>query len=184
MTVSPPGDKAVQRQAAEARRAQLPRDPARGRALAAALAPLVRRSRRVAAYVSFGSEPPTAALLAAAETAGVQVLLPVLLPDRDLDWSRGLQGPLLGVQAIATCDLVVVPALAVDRQGVRLGRGGGSYDRALRRVPPGVLTVALLHDGELVDTLPHEAHDVPVAAVVTPAGGLQRLRTPNGRLVP
>jgi 5-formyltetrahydrofolate cyclo-ligase len=65
---------------------------------------------------------------------------------------------------------VVVPALAVDRRGVRLGRGGGSYDRALTRAAG--LTVALLYDGETVEELPAEEHDVPVKAVVTPSGGL------------
>lgn len=180
--MSPSGDKDVQRRAAASRRAALALDPATGPALAAAVAPLLRASSRVAAYVSFGTEPPTDALVAAVEAAGADVLLPVLLPDRDLDWSLGPGGVLLGVDAVATCDLVVVPALAVDRQGVRLGRGGGSYDRALARVPAGVLTVALLHDGELVDALPCEPHDVPVAAVATPTGGLEHLREPFGRL--
>jgi 5-formyltetrahydrofolate cyclo-ligase len=68
---------------------------------------------------------------------------------------------------------VLVPALAVDRHGNRLGRGGGSYDRALARATG--LTVAVLYDGELVDLLPVEPHDVPVNAVVTPRSGLVRL---------
>lgn len=117
-------------------------------------------------------------------------LLPVLLPDRDLSWARydgelvpgrrGLlepPGPRLGVEAVAGCDLVLVPALLVDREGHRLGRGGGSYDRALARAAG--LTVALLHDDELVDAVPHEPHDVPVRAVVTRTTGLLVLR-PNG----
>jgi 5-formyltetrahydrofolate cyclo-ligase len=66
---------------------------------------------------------------------------------------------------------VVVPALAVDRRGVRLGRGGGSYDRALARLAAGATAVALLHDGELLDALPAEAHDRAVTAAVTPSGG-------------
>ena len=153
-----------------ARRAALPPDPTHGAPWADALEPLTEGLARVAAYSSFGTEPPTAALL---DRLSAEVLLPVLLPDRDLDWSAG--GPPLGPGAVASCELVVVPALAVDRRGVRLGRGGGSYDRALARVPAGVLTVALLHDGELVEELPAEPHDVPVQAVVTPSGGLQRL---------
>jgi len=53
---------------------------------------------------------------------------------------------------------------------VRLGRGGGSYDRALARLGPGTLIVAALYDGEFVSALPFEDHDVPVHAVVTPSG--------------
>ena len=124
---------------------------------------------RVAAYASFGTEPSTAGLVDEA------VLLPVVRPDRDLDWTAG--GVLLGVEAVAGCDVVLVPALAVDRRGVRLGRGGGSYDRALRRARG--LVVALLHEGELVDELPAEPHDMPVHAVALPSG-LVRLRGPAG----
>ena len=75
-----------------------------------------------------------------------------------------------------------MPALAVDRSGIRLGNGGGCYDRALARVAPDVLVVALLHDGELTDEpLPAEAHDRPVDAVATPSG-VVRLgrRDPSG----
>lgn len=159
-----------------------------GRALATALLTEVRRARCVAAYVSVGTEPPTGPLLAA--LADRPVLLPVLLPDGDLDWAdasdglvagpRGLLEPAgrrMGPDAVAACDLLLVPALAVDRRGVRLGRGGGSYDRALARARG--RTVALLYDGELVDTLPREAHDVPVDAVVTPSGGMLALRAPG-----
>ena len=75
-----------------------------------------------------------------------------------------------GVEAVASCDLVVVPAVAVDQRGTRLGRGGGSYDRVLARVR--CLTIAVLYDGEHLAMLPSEPHDVPVAAVVTPAKGV------------
>jgi 5-formyltetrahydrofolate cyclo-ligase len=137
---------------------------------------LIARAERVASYVPFGTEPGVPPRLG--------WLLPVLLPDGDLDWAAydgrltsgrppEPVGNRLGVDAIATCDLVLVPALLVDRRGVRLGKGGGSYDRALARATG--LTVALLHDGELVEALPTEPHDVPVDAVVTPSGGLVHL---------
>jgi 5-formyltetrahydrofolate cyclo-ligase len=100
------------------------------------------------------------------------VLLPVLLPDRDLNWATS-DGRLLGPDAIAGCDVVLVPALAVDRTGNRLGRGGGSYDRALRRARG--LTIAVLYDGELAEALPAQPHDVAVGAVVMPTSGLRRL---------
>ncbi|HEX7743637.1 MAG TPA: 5-formyltetrahydrofolate cyclo-ligase [Micromonosporaceae bacterium] len=158
----------------------------------AELAALVRRMRpgRVTAYVPVGSEPGGSDLpdvLAAALAPGSDLLLPVLLPDLDLDWGRyagpgtlaaagrGLREPRgdrLGVAAVASANLVVVPALAVDRYGTRLGRGGGSYDRVLARVAADALTVALLHDGELVDRVPVEPHDRRVRAVITPRRGL------------
>ncbi|MGN9774444.1 5-formyltetrahydrofolate cyclo-ligase [Micromonospora sp. H33] len=161
----------------------------------AELVALVRRlrPRRMTAYVPVASEPggpDLPAVLQAALPTGAELLLPVLRDDLDLDWApwtgpdalvaagRGMREPTwppLGVAAVAEAELVVVPALAVDLLGVRLGRGGGSYDRALARVPSTVLTVVPLHDGELVDELPAEAHDRPVRAVVTPADGLRTL---------
>ncbi len=166
----------------------------------AELVALVRRLRpaRVATYAPVGSEPggpDLPSVLADALPAGAELLLPVLCDDLDLDWAawagpeamvaagRGTRepdSPRLGVAAIATADLVVLPALAVDRRGVRLGRGGGSYDRALARVPTAVLTVVPLHDGELLDALPAEPHDLPVRAAVTPSGGLHALAPPSG----
>ncbi|MFD0819548.1 5-formyltetrahydrofolate cyclo-ligase, partial [Micromonospora zhanjiangensis] len=77
--------------------------------------------------------------------------------------------------AVGTAELIVVPALAVDRTGVRLGRGGGSYDRALARCGPAALTVALVYDEELIEHVPAQPHDRRVRAVVTPSGGLRRL---------
>jgi 5-formyltetrahydrofolate cyclo-ligase len=133
----------------------------------------------VASYVAIGNEPAIQPRLG--------WLLPVLRPDDDLDWGRydgtlepgrrGLMeptGPRLGVDSIAFAQLVLVPALAVDREGYRLGRGGGSFDRALVRATG--LVVAVVHDDELVDELPREPHDVPVHAAVTPTGGLVTLR--------
>jgi 5-formyltetrahydrofolate cyclo-ligase len=155
-------------------------------AVHATLLSLVRgfRPTTIAAYVPVGAEPGGPDLPAVLASAG-RLLLPVLLADDDLDWAaydgslaagaRGLlqpTGPLLGVEAVREAELVVVPALAVDRSGMRLGRGGGSYDRVLARLPAGVLTVALLNDGELLDAVPAEAHDRPVGAAITPGGGL------------
>lgn len=157
------------------------------RAIAAHLlaAPEVRRAASVACYVSVGTEPGTSALLDRLTGAGKRVLLPVLLPDLDLDWApyrgegslvpagRGLLEPVsppLGVQAVATADAVLVPGLAVSPSGMRLGRGGGSYDRALARVPVGTFTCVLLYDGETGLDVPVEAHDRPVTAAATPSG--------------
>jgi 5-formyltetrahydrofolate cyclo-ligase len=146
---------------------------------------LVRREHpsTVAAYVPVGSEPGGADLPAVL-AAHCRVLLPVLLSDGDLDWAaytgdletgpRGLlqpPGPRLGVDALVGAGLVLVPALAVDRRGMRLGRGGGSYDRALSRLT-GQPALALLHDGELLDSVPAEPHDRPVQGILTPGGHL------------
>ncbi|MEU5904252.1 5-formyltetrahydrofolate cyclo-ligase [Micromonospora sp. NPDC047527] len=180
-----------------ARRRALPgstRAAAAGRVQAELIA-LVRRlrPRRMTAYVPVGSEPGGGDLpevLRDALPADAELLLPVLRADLDLDWAaytgpdalvaagRGLRepaGPRLGLAAVTEAELVVVPALAVDRRGRRLGRGGGSYDRVLARVPAATLTVVPLHDGELVEALPAEAHDRPVRAVVTPSDGVRTL---------
>ena len=76
-------------------------------------------------------------------------------------------GRVLGPESIATADAVLVPALAVDERGVRLGRGGGSYDRALARVPVGTFVCAVLNASEQVTRVPASAHDRAVRAVVT-----------------
>lgn len=141
----------------------------------------------VCAYVPMPGEPGGPGLPArlAALPGVARVLLPVLQPDRDLDWAAytgpdtlapaalGLReptGPRCGVTGITEAALVLVPALAVDRSGLRLGRGGGSYDRALARVRPGAAVIALLHDGELVDRVPAEPHDRRVSGVLMPSG--------------
>ena len=145
----------------------------------------VRRAATVACYVSIGNEPGTTELLDRLVAAGKRVVLPLLLPDNDLDWAayrgpsslaparRGLlepPGPALGVDAVATADVVLVPGLAVSPDGMRLGRGGGSYDRALARVPVGTFTCVLLYDDEVGLDVPAEPHDRPVTAAASPRG--------------
>ena len=144
--------------------------------------PEIAQAGVVAAYLALPGEPPTQTLLQLLAERGVQVLLPVVLPDLDLDWALddgsrqagprlGIlepSGPRLGTAAIAGADVVLVPALAVDGRGARLGQGGGCYDRALTRVRADVLVVALLHDDELLaEPVPTDDHDRPVGAVVT-----------------
>jgi 5-formyltetrahydrofolate cyclo-ligase len=153
--------------------------------------PEIQMAGTVAAYASVGTEPPTGGLIYALWKRGTYVLLPLLLPDFDLDWAsyegpdslapgpRGLLQPTeppRGVHAVTSADLVIVPALAVDRAGMRLGRGGGSYDRVLARVGAAVPTVALIYDDELVDQVPAGPHDQPVRMVARPGEGMTRLR--------
>ena len=131
--------------------------------------PEVSTARTVAAYASYPSEPGTAPLRAALRGRGVRVLLPVLLADGDLDWVvDGAAPEHLGSTAIMRADVVLCPATAVTAAGARLGKGGGSYDRALARLPPSALVVALVHDDEVVEHVPVEPHDQLVDVVVSP----------------
>jgi len=132
----------------------------------------LREARVVAAYVSYGTEPPTGDLIDALTARGVRVLVPLLLEDRDLAWTAhgDPTATPLGRDAIADADAVVLPALLVDVDGNRLGQGGGSYDRALVRVPPGTPLVALVHDNEVRASgeVPADDHDRRVTYAVTP----------------
>ncbi|HEY0472870.1 MAG TPA: 5-formyltetrahydrofolate cyclo-ligase [Kribbella sp.] len=142
----------------------------------------VQVARRIALYVSIGQEPQTGSLIDWLLASGRDVLLPILYADNDLGWGiapgaadlvpgrLGLSEPPvdLGPDVIKTAELVICPALAVDRNGVRLGRGGGSYDRALARVSPGTPIWAAVYDTEIVESLPADHHDHPVQAAITP----------------
>lgn len=179
--------KAREREALLARRrAQSPaeRDAAAHAIAAHILAvPLFTRARRIACYLSMPSEPGTGPLLAALHERGVEVVVPVSLADHTLDWvlldpaapvsttALGIpepDGPRLGAAALDDCSAVVLPALAVDHAGHRLGRGAGYYDRALADVTAPLCALVFTH--ELVPELPHEPHDVPVQMAVTPSG--------------
>ncbi|MEO6701909.1 MAG: 5-formyltetrahydrofolate cyclo-ligase [Jatrophihabitantaceae bacterium] len=141
----------------------------------------------IAGYQPLRTEPGSLSLLAELDRAGYRVIVPVTLADRDLDWTWwpapeaevGAAPELLGLAAIGEASLILVPAFAVDRFGNRLGRGGGSYDRALGRVQPGTPVAALLYDGELVERVPTEAWDRPVGLAATPSGLIEL--TPSGR---
>jgi 5-formyltetrahydrofolate cyclo-ligase len=152
--------------------------------------PQTQMAGTVAAYYSIAAEPDTHGLIYALWKRGSYVLLPVLRQDGDLDWAsyegpdslrpgpRGLTEPAeppRGPGAIASADLVLVPALAVDHSGLRLGRGGGSYDRALTRVGDQVPTVGLIYDEELLAKVPSWPHDQRVRLIARPATGMTRL---------
>lgn len=181
-------EKAALRDALLARRGRLALadlvDNAAALGARAMAAPEVARAATVAAYVSVGREPGTGSLLDALVERGQRVLLPVLRRDGDLDWCRytdsaslapvprGLLEPVgarLGVEAIRQADVVLCPGLAVDRRGRRLGRGGGSYDKALARVVRPTWVAVLLYDDEVVDHVPVDVHDKRVDAAITPS---------------
>jgi len=163
-------------------------------ALAAHLAAVVRAGETVCAYVPVGSEPGSPAMLEALVRLGARVLLPIARADetglpQPLQWGQYRAGalveasfglrepapPWLGVEAIATASVVLVPALAVDLAGVRLGRGAGFYDRSLSRAGRTVRLIAVVRDDELVERLPGEEHDVPMTHALTPGRGLVAL---------
>ncbi|HVV13824.1 5-formyltetrahydrofolate cyclo-ligase [Amycolatopsis sp.] len=147
----------------------------------------------VCCYVPFGSEPGSVGWLDVLHGKEVRVLLPVITGPSALDWAeyagaaslapgkmRGIlepTGPRLGTGALADAGLVLIPALAVDVGGVRLGRGAGHYDRSLAYAAPGAELVAVVRDDELVERLPAEPHDVRMTAALTPARGLVPLPT-------
>jgi 5-formyltetrahydrofolate cyclo-ligase len=145
----------------------------------------------VAAYVPLSSEPGFPTLADALAATCKSVLLPVAResadgiplplqwgvyrPDDLVDAPYGLfepPPPWLKPSALASAQIVFVPALAVDRRGVRLGRGAGFYDRSLPFRDPAARVIAIVRDDELVDEIPLETHDVPVTHALTPAHGL------------
>jgi 5-formyltetrahydrofolate cyclo-ligase len=157
-----------------------------GQLLANTSHPALDAAEVVTLFVGVGEEPDTLPLVERLTARGTRVLLPVVQPDLDLDWAaftgadalertkHGLlepAGPRLGLDGIATADVVLVPALAVDGDGRRLGQGGGCYDRALRRVAPTVPVLAVVFPDEVTtDPLPDEPHDRRVDGALIPPG--------------
>jgi 5-formyltetrahydrofolate cyclo-ligase len=154
--------------------------------------PEVEAASAIACYVATPEEPGTDPLLLALSARGCSVLLPVLQPDFDLSWAAfepgalrsgrlGIREPTgtpLGREAVQGVSVVVCPALAADELGRRLGRGGGSYDRALVGLPSGVLRVVLVYDDEVLPAVPVDRHDEPVHVIVTPTRTV-RARVPR-----
>jgi len=164
---------------------------AEAHALTAHLPVFTGKGDTVCAYVPVGSEPGSVELIDSLLRREVRVLLPVARHDAadqplPLQWDEyrpgglvparfGLQEPgepWLPADAIETAAVVLVPALAVDRAGVRLGRGAGFYDRSLPLASASARLVAVVRDDELVDRLPAEPHDVRMTHALTPNGGL------------
>ncbi|SNQ49926.1 5-formyltetrahydrofolate cyclo-ligase [Frankia canadensis] len=147
--------------------------------------PEITDARCVAAYVGLPGEPDLGDLLARLLARGTRVLLPVLRADLDLDFREhvgtlvpGALGtreppPAAAPGDIGEAQALIIPALAVDRAGRRLGRGGGSYDRALVRAATGAAVIAVVYDQELLERVPAEPHDRSVTIVVTPSRTLR-----------
>lgn len=151
-----------------------------GRLIARAGVGLAMDATVVAAYVAVGHEPPTRQLIDELAESGHTVLLPVVTTS-GLAWGtydgwdalverRGLLEPAgAAVADLRDAEVVFAPALAVDRFGNRLGRGGGYYDRALAAIARERI-VALVFSDEVLDVVPADVHDVPVGAALTPDG--------------
>lgn len=127
----------------------------------------------VTSFSAWQTEPPTHLLNEDLRRRGLDLLLPVVLEDLDLDWARPDHPERLGVDIIATADLLLLPGLAIAEGGMRLGQGGGCYDRALLRVGDQVPLIAIVHDVEVTAHVPWQPHDRRVDAVVTSGTGLR-----------
>ncbi len=158
------------------------------RSLQTHIARLAADVETIAAYIPVGSEPgadPDSVPLLDG-LAGSRILLPIARAGQPMQWAVYRRGalvsapfgllepapPWLAPDTIAQADLVLIPALAVARDGTRLGRGAGFYDRALHLADPSAPLVAVVRDDELLDAIPAESHDVPVTHTLTPGGGL------------
>jgi len=163
----------------------------------------VQQAQTVAAYASRPGEPPTNEVLTTLCDAGVRVILPVLgerlsrqwavyQPDHELMVRAPGRppeppGPPLPAETITEADMVLVPALAIDTMGRRIGQGAGWYDRMLLLVRPDAMSVGIVFEPELYDAgvrpLPQEPHDRRVKAVATPQRW-QRTEEPDSRQEP
>ncbi len=192
-TMTPTKDQ-LRRQNLAAREALDAADHATEAALLTATVCAMPLPATVCAYVPVGREPGAVSMLDALCDAGARVLLPITVTDsagaaQPLRWAEyrpgeleraryGLlepAGPGLPPEELARARLVLVPALAVDRHGHRLGRGAGFYDRSLPLRDPGAALMAVVRDDELLDAVPAEAHDVPMTHALTPRGGVTPL---------
>lgn len=153
----------------------------------------------VAAFHPTSTEADVMPLAAALAAAGAQLVFPAAAAGEQLEWiswdgrspfrdspGRGFgqepDGERLGTEALRTASLVLVPALAVDRSGTRIGHGAGYYDRALTTLPAHARVVAVINPGDLLEagSLPRDAHDIPIPEVLT-ADGLVSLVTSQRR---
>ena len=90
-----------------------------------------------------------------------------IFADRDAVTVHGADGAPVDPAAL---DVLLVPGRAFDRRGIRLGRGGGHYDRILPRLRPGVPAVGVTVEERIVPRLPAEPHDVPMTHLATESG--------------
>ena len=157
-----------------------------GRAVADALisCPVVREARSIGLYAALSDELPSRPVFEALATPQRSLALPAAGPGRALvfrvaeRWEALVQGrwgvltpPLEAPEIVASrLDLVLLPGVAFDAEGNRLGRGGGHYDATFPPADAGPLLIGLAWSFQLVDAVPHDSRDRRVDAIVTEDG--------------
>jgi 5-formyltetrahydrofolate cyclo-ligase len=165
----------------KSRRANREYDPDHASGLCVQMAELCLSNgvTKVACYLAFGAEPDTELFIDWALDSGLEVLIPSSNQDGSLSWVNfvgdteigifGFPEPVGDAADLASADLIFIPALAVDRNGMRLGKGKGYYDRALGELDQPAPVVAVVFDDEFLASVPTVGHDHPVDAVITPS---------------
>jgi 5-formyltetrahydrofolate cyclo-ligase len=141
--------------------------------------PEIQDASSVLAFASFGGEIPTDPLLELLLASGKTLMLPYVDTqdgamraavihslDDLVPGFRGIRQPASRVPA-AAAEVAVVPGVAFDERGTRLGYGGGFYDRYLEEIVPGVPVVGLCFDAQVMEDVPLEPHDRVVDVIVT-----------------
>ncbi len=173
-------DKQGLRSEIQSRRQSTPPDSAQRDALLAHALKASEGHAVVASYASLPGEPDTLRLITELHRRGVRVLLPALAAKRTPTWVSydgvlepgfmGIPEPPgtpLELDALAEASFIVTSALAVSTAGVRLGSGGGWWDRALLHAHPDAVIATLVNDAEILPDLPADDWDVPVGLIVT-----------------
>jgi 5-formyltetrahydrofolate cyclo-ligase len=145
--------------------------------------PQVGSARTVLLFYSFGTEVGTAGMAARLLADGKRLLLPFLTEAGDMEAAEVRPGERLEASDYgpreppsrvpvdpSAVDLVVAPGLAFDREGHRLGYGGGHYDRFLARMGGEAPRVGVAFSLQIVERVPVEPGDEPVDVVVTDQG--------------
>ena len=146
--------------------------------------PEFRKAETILFYLAFDKEVETRRMIIEALLKGKQIALPVILTKTntilpflisnlgsDIQIGPyGIDQPKASVckqVPLGNIDLVIVPGLAFDKQGNRLGRGKGFYDRFLNRLPKKTLTIGLAFNFQVQDSIPHSSGDLPVKKVLS-----------------
>jgi 5-formyltetrahydrofolate cyclo-ligase len=166
----------------KSRRANREYDPEVASALFVQMAELClsNGAAKIACYLAYGDEPDTELFIDWAIENEIEVLLPVSNWDGTLTWVSfegetqpgifGFAEPAGEPANLESADLIFIPALAVDSQGQRLGKGKGYYDRTLAALATSAPVIAVVFDDEVLESVPTDSHDRSVDGAVSPSG--------------